>query len=168
MNTIAPVTTPTPSSCRTPELDGLLSPNNVKAVIQRFSQPYRVAAWDDFPAGARDASDRWLSTRLNSVFPAFNTTKVKPGEIKTWKDLCNKRYEGRVAFEMSDVDIYTGLKEIFGEVEAQAIVRCVAANRAVGRSGHAEMANLLAAGEFWATFSSLGPRIPERSFASVL
>ncbi len=168
MNTIAPVTTPTPSSCRTPELDGLLPPNNVKAVIQRFSQPYRVAAWDDFPAGARDASDRWLSTRLNSVFPAFNTTKVKPGEIKTWKDLCNKRYEGRVAFEMSDVDIYTGLKEIFGEVEAQAIVRCVAANRAVGRSGHAEMANLLAAGEFWATFSSLGPRIPERSFASVL
>jgi len=129
----------------------------VKFVIdQGYTQPYRVASWDDFPANARDdKGGMWIADRVNKNVPAFNTQKLGAGNvIKTWKDLCDKKYEGKVAVESGDVAVYTMLRLSMGEAQAQEILKCVAANKPRLTSGHTDTDNLLAAGEFAITFNS--------------
>jgi iron(III) transport system substrate-binding protein len=131
---------------------------------QGYMQKYRVVAWDDFPAGVKGQDGSWLADRLTSDLPGINTTKVPVGAIKSWRDLCDKRYEGRIAVEKGDVAVYTALKKILGEPEAQRILRCIAANKPTLRSGHTDMANRLAAGEFWVTFASNGHRLAQLKY----
>lgn len=133
---------------------------DMKVIIDAgYTQRYRPAAVEDIPAAARAANDAWIADRLNNDYPAINTNKLKPGEIKTWKDLCDKRLEGHVAIEKDQVAIYSSWKKIFGEAEAQALLKCIAANKVLPRSGNTEMANLLAAGDYWATVSLHAPAV---------
>jgi iron(III) transport system substrate-binding protein len=137
----------------------------VKFLIdQRYTQRYRVQAWADFPQAVKDDTGGWLADRLSNYFPSVNTTKVPAGAIKTWRDLCDKRYEGHIAVEMWGVSIYTALRRILGEAEAQELLQCVAANKPILRTGHPDIANRLAKGEFWVTFASIGHRIAELKY----
>ncbi len=115
---------------------------------QRFTQPYRVISLGDLPPELRDRDDRWVVDRTNFKLIGINTTKVQPGQISAWRDLCQKQYEGRIAVEKDEVAVYSALKRILGEPEAQSVVRCLAANKPTIRSGHNEMLNFLAAGDF--------------------
>ncbi len=133
-------------------------------IDQGYTQRYRVAAWDDFPVASKDPNARWMADRLNNNLPGLNATKVPAGAVKTWKDLCDKKYAGHIAVEKGDVPVYIALKRIQGKEEAQRIIGCIAANKPVLQSGHTEMANRLAAGEFWATFSSNGHRLAQLKY----
>lgn len=137
----------------------------VKFLIdQRYTQRYRVLAWDDFPQAVKNENEGWLADRLNNYLPAFNTTKVPTGAIQSRQDLCDKRYEGHIALERGDVSVYTALKKTMGEVDAQRLLSCVAANKPILRTGHTDMANRLAKGEFWVTFASIGHRIAQLKY----
>jgi iron(III) transport system substrate-binding protein len=129
-----------------------------------YTQKYRVGVWDDFPAEVKDKNGTWLADRLNNYVPGINTTKVPAGAITSWQDLCDKKYERHIAVETGDVAVYTALKKILGEPEAQRILQCVAANKPTLRSGHTDMANRLAAGEFWITFNSIGHRLAQLKY----
>ena len=135
------------------DLFDMIETNNfeVKFIIdQGYTQPYKVFSWNDFAPGARDdAKNQWIADRQNKDVIAFNTSKVQPGEIKTYRDLCNKKYEGHIAVEQGDAVVYTMLKLHFGEAEAQSLLKCIAANKPSLRSGHTDTSALLAAGEFW-------------------
>ena len=135
----------------------------VKYIIdQGYTQKYRVASADSFPAAVKGKDDSFIAGRLNNDLPGINTSRLPAGTvIKTWKDLCDKKFEGHVAIEQSDVVIYSALRKIYGDAEAQATLKCLAANKPSLRSGHTEMANLLAAGEFWVTLSSNGHRLAQ-------
>jgi len=115
---------------------------------QRFTQPYRVLSLGDLAPGLHDREDRWVVDRTNFKLIGINTTKVPPGEITAWRDLCKKQYEGRIAVEKDEVAVYSALKRILGEPEARNVVQCIAANKPTIRSGHNEMTNFLAAGDF--------------------
>lgn len=131
-------------------------------IDQGYTQPYKVASADSFPAEVRGKNDSFIAGRLNNDLPGINTSRLPAGTvIKTWQDLCDKKFEGHVAIEQSDVVIYSALRKIYGDAEAQATLRCLAANKPSLRSGHTEMANLLAAGEFWVTLSSNGHRLAQ-------
>ena len=137
----------------------------VKFLIdQGYSQKYKVASWDDFRQETRDPAEGWVADRLNNDLPGINTTKIQPGAIKSWRDLCDSKYQGHIAVEQDDVVIYSSLKKLLGEQEAQRVIKCVAANKPTLRSGHTEMANLLAAGEFWVTLSSNGHRLAQLKY----
>lgn len=137
----------------------------VKFLIdQGYSQKYKVASWDDFRQETRDPGEGWVADRLNNDLPGINTTKIQPGAIKSWRDLCDSKYQGHIAVEQDDVVIYSSLKKLLGEQEAQRVIKCVAANKPTLRSGHTEMANLLAAGEFWVTLSSNGHRLAQLKY----
>src|SRR5438874_27516 len=58
------------------------------------------------------------------------------------------------------------LRKILGDTEAQNVIKCIAANKPSLRSGHTEMANLLAAGEFATTLSSNGHRLAQLKYES--
>lgn len=132
----------------------------VKQIIDLgYLQPYTVAYAEDVPAEARDAQGAWIANRAIPLVIGFNTQKVRPGDIKGWADLCDKRYEGRIAIETGDVAVYSALRKQYGEAEAQRILRCVAANKPSLRAGHTEIDSLLPAGEFAVTFASHSYRL---------
>jgi len=138
---------------------------SVKFLIdQGYTQKYRVTAWDDFPENLKDPDGAWMADRLNNNLPGINTTKVSPGAIRSRQDLCDRRYEGHIAVEKRDVGVYTALKKILGEPEARRMLTCIAANKPTLGSGHTDMANRLAGGEFWVTFSSNGHRLAQLKY----
>ncbi len=138
----------------------------VKFIIdQGYTQPYKVASFDDFDADSRDPNGAWIADRFVVLAIGFNTSKgIKPGDIKGWQDLCDKKYEGRIGVESSDVAVYSALKKGLGAAEADRIVKCVAANKPSLRSGHTETDNLLAAGEFATTFASHTHRLAQLKY----
>jgi len=131
-------------------------------IEQGYTQKYVTASAGDFPADARAADGSWIAARFNNDLPGINTTKLPAGvTIKTWKDLCNPALSGKIAVEQGDVVVYSALRKILGDAEAQNVLKCIAANKPSLRSGHTDMANLLAAGEFAATLSSNGHRLAQ-------
>jgi iron(III) transport system substrate-binding protein len=131
-------------------------------IEQGYTQKYIVASAGDYPAEVKDASGAFIAARLNNDIPGINTTKLPAGvTIKTWKDLCNPALSGKIAVEQGDVVVYSAMRKILGDAEAQNVLKCIAANKPSIRSGHTDMANLLAAGEFAATLSSNGHRLAQ-------
>lgn len=134
-------------------------------ISQGYTQPYQVASWNDFAKGARDDEKHmWFSDRENNELPGINTTKIKPGQITTWQDLCKPEYSGHVAVEVGDSAMYTAFKHLYGQDKAQQLIKCIAADHPTIRSGHTAMADLLAAGEFWATFMNHGHELTKLKY----
>lgn len=133
-------------------------------VEQGFTVPYRVLSLGDLPPELHDRDDRWVVDRTNFKLIGINTTKVQPGEISAWRDLCKKQYEGRIAVEKDEVAVYSALKRILGEPEAKSVVRCIAANKPTIRSGHNELTNFLAAGEFAIGVTLFGHQLAQLKF----
>src|SRR2546425_1197250 len=101
------------------------------------------------------------------VFPLFEQKfpglKVQHTRA-SGEDLVTKVVTGKNAVEQGDVVVYSALRKILGDAEAQATLKYIAANKPSLRSGHTEMANLLAAGEFAATLSSNGHRLAQLKY----
>jgi iron(III) transport system substrate-binding protein len=134
-------------------------------VEQGYTQKYVTASLGDFPPEARAADGAWIAARFNNDLPGINTTKMPAGvTVKTWKDLCNPALKGKIAVEQSDVVVYSAMRKIMGDAEAQNTLKCIAANEPSLRSGHTDMANLLAAGEFAVTLSSNGHRLAQLKY----
>ena len=134
-------------------------------IQQGYTQKYRTASGDEYPDQVKDKDGGWIAARVNNDLPGINTAKLPPGvTIKTWKDLCNPALSGKIAVEQGDIVVYSALRKILGDAEAQATLKCIAANKPSLRSGHTEMANLLAAGEFAATLSSNGHRLAQLKY----
>ncbi len=134
-------------------------------VQQGCTQKYQPASWDDYADQVKDKDGAWIAPRRNANIPGINTQKLPQGVVvKTWKDMCDKRLEAKIAVEQGDISVYAGMKKALGEKEAQDTLKCIAANKPSLRSGHTEMANLLAAGEFAITYSSNGHRLAQLKY----
>jgi iron(III) transport system substrate-binding protein len=137
----------------------------ISVIESGYTQKYKVASLADIPEAAKDKDGAWVAGRFNNDLPGINTTKLPAGvSINTWKDLCNPALSGKIAVEQSDVVVYSALRKILGDTEAQNVIRCIAANNPSLRSGHTDMANLLAAGEFAVTLSSNGHRLAQLKY----
>src|SRR6266849_5024531 len=131
-------------------------------IEQGYTQKYTSASAADFPAEVKGPNGEFIAARLNNDIPGINTQKLPAGlTIKTWKDLCAPALSGKIAVEQGDVVVYSALRKILGDAEAQTVLKCIAANKPSLRSGHTDMANLLAAGEFAVTLSSNGHRLAQ-------
>jgi iron(III) transport system substrate-binding protein len=134
-------------------------------IEQGYTQKYATASAADMPTEAKAADGSWIAARFNNDLPGINTTKMPAGvTVKTWKDLCNPALSGKIAVEQSDVVVYSAMRKILGDTEAQNVLKCIAANKPSLRSGHTDMANLLAAGEFAVTLSSNGHRLAQLKY----
>ena len=131
-------------------------------IDQKYTQPYTVASVADFPDQVKGKDGAYIGVRMNNDLPGINTQKMPAGvTIKTWRDLCNPALSGKIAVEQGDVVVYSALRKILGDAEAQSVLKCIAGNKPSLRTGHTDMANLLAAGEFAATLSSNGHRLAQ-------
>ena len=94
-------------------------------------------------------SGEWVGTRVNVFAQAYHTGQIKPAELpRTYRDLLDPRWKGRLGIEAADYDFLAGAAEALGEDEAVRVFRALAATNGVSvRKGHTLLANLVASGE---------------------
>ncbi len=111
---------------------------------------YRGAPLASVPPNGR--FDRWTADRLNVMLPAWNTKLIRSGqEPRSWEDLADPRFKGKLTLELSDFDWYENVSRYWlanGKTQAQVddLWKRIVANANVAK-GHSTMADLLAAGQ---------------------
>jgi iron(III) transport system substrate-binding protein len=113
--------------------------------------PYESSAVNRLVEGARH--DGWIATRLTKFVVTWNTDLVSRGtEPRSWAQLADPRWRGKLLVERGDVDWYRALREHWtrtegkSEEEADRLFEAIARNSRVV-DGHQLMDQLLAAGE---------------------
>lgn len=124
--------------------------------MQLLARERQLAAWkpvgaDSLPADAR--FDDWTAARTNRYVLAWNTERVPDGrQPRTWDDLADRRWRGKVVMEISDSDFARTLIEHWvseGATREEADARFAAiAKNARFVDGHSLQSELLATGEF--------------------
>ena len=91
----------------------------------------------------------WVGTRLNVFTLAYNTQAVKKEDLpKTWEDLANPKWKGKLGIEQEDSDWLAGQYAELGEARAAKVFKdIVAANGISVRKGHTLLTQLVVSGE---------------------
>jgi len=91
----------------------------------------------------------WTGTRLNVFTQAYNTGAVKKEDLpKTWEDLANPKWKGKLGIEQEDSDWLAGEAQVLGEQHAVKVFKdIVDANGISVRKGHTLLTQLVVSGE---------------------
>lgn len=91
----------------------------------------------------------WVASRLNIFSAAYNTTLVRKGEVpRSYEDLKDPRWKGRLAIEVDDTDWFAALVTKMGEERGLALFKDVVGTNGFSlRKGHTLLSNLVSAGE---------------------
>jgi len=123
-----------------PEMEGCYR----EKLLDEFWSPY----FKDLPPAAFPKHRHYVADRFNMFTIAYNTNLVKPNEVpKSYQDLLDPRWAGRIALEGGDVDWFAAMVKHMGEEQGLAFFRKLAANRPQIRTGHTLMGELIGAGE---------------------
>lgn len=101
----------------------------------------------------------WTASRFNVFVIGWNTKLVKKGEEpKSFEELADPKWKGKVSMEVGDVDWFSALWQYYlaqgkSEAEVKDLFSKVAANSKIVK-GHTVQGELLSAGQFAVTVSS--------------
>jgi iron(III) transport system substrate-binding protein len=114
-------------------------------LLQEVKSPYLA----DVMARAIPPHREWVGFCLNVLVAAYNTDLVKKAALpKSYQDLLDPRWKGRIAIAADDSDWFASLMGELGEEKGLKLFRDIAAtNGFSARKGHTLLANLVAAGE---------------------
>jgi iron(III) transport system substrate-binding protein len=124
---------------------------------QNMLYPYKSALRD--AVRKEGQADGWTATRFNVFVVGWNTTKVKPGEEpKSFEELADPKWKGRISLEVGDVDWFAAMYTYYldqGKTDAEVrdLFNRVVANAKIAK-GHTAQGELLSAGQFAVTASS--------------
>jgi len=124
-----------------PELEAL----HREKLLQAAHSPY-VA---DLIPQALLSHREWIGTRLNMFVQIYNTKLVKKEDFpKTYQDLLDPKWKGKLAIEAEDVDWFSTVVKDLGEEKGLKLFRdLVATNGLSVRKGHTLLAGLVGSGE---------------------
>jgi iron(III) transport system substrate-binding protein len=132
------------------EVDVIETDGAQREILHRERQlaAFPAASRRDIPANIIPAHGEYVPSRLTLYVLAYNTQLVPPGEVpKTYDDLLNPKWSGRIGIEAADVQWFAAITKSMGEARGLDYFRRFAANKPSLRSGHTLMAELVAAGE---------------------
>lgn len=91
----------------------------------------------------------WLGARINVFVQAYNTDRVKADDVpKTFRDLADPRWKGKIAAEADNVDWFATMARELGEAQAVSLFQDIVRTNGVSlRKGHPVLASMLAAGD---------------------
>jgi iron(III) transport system substrate-binding protein len=119
---------------------------------ERVLSPYAAPARSTLVQGSD--YDGWTADRFNKFVISWNTKLVHSGQQpRSWEDLANPKWKGRLEMELSDVDWYKTLWEYWvkqqgkSPQEADQLFAGMARNAAFIK-GHTVMGALLGAGQY--------------------
>ena len=114
-------------------------------LFARYFSPERKNLRKEF----YDKDGKWTAMQHIRVVLAYNTETVKSDEVpKSYHDLLNPRWKGKVVIDNQDQDVLSALIDAWGEEKAFALFRGFAKNEVNIRRSRTLQAQLLAAGEF--------------------
>jgi len=124
-----------------PELEAL----HREQLLQAVESPYFAGL---VPSAVRPHRE-WTTTRFNLFVAAYNTNLVKQDELpKSWADLAQPRWKGKLGIEAYDHDWFAGVVSRLGEAQGLKVFReIVATNGMSVRKGHTMLSNLVVSGE---------------------
>ena len=117
--------------------------------MEQLSQAIDTPFAAQMIAEALPAHREWIGNRANLFVFAFNTQKVRRDELpKTYADLLDPRWKGRLAAEADNVDWFFTVGRELGEDRAVKLFSDIARNNGLQlRKGHPLLASLTASGE---------------------
>lgn len=116
-----------------------------------FLATYQGKRRDMVPEAGR--FDGWTATRFNLFAPSWNTNLVPRGqEPKSWEDLADPKWDGKISMELGDYDWYLTLYGYWKKQgKSDADIDKLFADMANGAKivkGHTVQGELLSAGQF--------------------
>jgi iron(III) transport system substrate-binding protein len=114
-------------------------------VLQAVKSPHHA----DLIAPALRPHGEWVGTRLNVFVQAYNTKAVKKEELpKTWDDLLQPKWKGKLGIEAEDSDWLAGMFAELGEAKGRQIFKEIVAKNGMSvRKGHTLLTQLVVSGE---------------------
>ncbi len=124
-----------------PELESMHREN----ILQLVKSPYLA----DLIAPAILPHGEWTGSRLNVFVPAYNTKLVKKADLpRTWEDLTNPKWKGKLGIEQEDSDWLAGVFSDIGDARGRKVFKdIVTANGISVRKGHTLLTQLIVSGE---------------------
>ena len=115
---------------------------------EKILQPLKSQHLKDLMPEAVRPHGHWVGTRINMFVQTYNTQLVKKEELpKTYADLANPRWKGRIGIEAEDEDWFAMAVKQQGEETGLKTFREIAKNGFSVRKGHTLLAGLVASGE---------------------
>lgn len=115
-------------------------------LLERIESPYYAT----LVPGAVPAHKQWASTLLSAWVQVYNTNTVKKSELpKTYQDLLDPKWKGKLGYEVQDLEWFITVTRIMGgdDKGVQFFRDLVKTNGLSVRKGHTLLDNLVAAGE---------------------
>ncbi len=124
-----------------PEMESL----HREKLLQAVDSPYLA----DLIAPAILPHHEWVGTRLNIFAFGYNTKLVKKEDLpKTYQDLLDPKWKGKLGVEAADEDWFAGVIGQLGEAKGLKLFRDIVATNGISvRKGHTLLTNLVISGE---------------------
>src|SRR5437879_1087064 len=124
-----------------PEMESL----HREKVLQRINSPHHA----DLIAPALRPHGEWVGTRLNVFVQAYNTKAVRKQDLpKTWEDLLDPKWKGKLGIEQEDSDWLAGMFAELGEAKGTRLFKEIVAKNGISvRKGHTLLTQLVVSGE---------------------
>lgn len=114
-----------------------------------FLQPYMSPESSAYPAGFKDPKGHWVDYFDAYNVIGFNTKQVPKDQApKSWEDLLNPRWKGKIALDDGMYSWYGAMHLAWGRERAQNYMKALAKQDIQLRGGQTLIAQLMAAGEF--------------------
>ncbi len=116
-----------------------------EGLLKRVDSPH---LGELIPAALRPHGE-WVGTRMNIYTAAYNTKAVKKEELpKTWEDLAQPRWKGRLGIEADDSEWLAGVMAQIGEAKGLKLFREIVEKNGISvRKGHTLLTQLVVSGE---------------------
>lgn len=125
--------------------EGLMAPCTAKELVEKVPEAGRF--------------DSWIATRFNLFAPSWNTDQISGDMIpKSWEDLADPKYDGKLSMELGDYDWYLTLYNYWleqgkSEDEVKKLFKDMVDGAKLVK-GHTVQAELMSAGEYGVTASN--------------
>ncbi len=124
-----------------PEMEAL----HREQLLQEVRSPFHA----DLMPQAIPAHRTWVGTSIDIFVQAYNTDKVKKEELpKTYQDLLDPKWKGRLGIEAEDQHWFATLLQELGPEKGTKLFKDIVASNGISvRKGHSLLAQLVASGE---------------------
>ena len=125
------------------------APENEAAHRENLLQAVLSPNAKDLVPAASPAHHEWTGITIDVFVAAYNTDKVKKEELpRTYQDLLDPRWKGRLGIEVDDQGWYGTLRSLMGEKPTDRLFADIVATNGMSvRKGHSLLTNLVASGE---------------------
>jgi iron(III) transport system substrate-binding protein len=126
------------------------SPEMEALAREQVLMPITSPVQNDLQPGSVPAHHQWAATLLSVWVQAYNTKLIRREELpKTYKDLLNPKWKGKLGLEGKDEDWFASLVDVLGGGEAGLkFFRDLASTNGLSvREGHTLLNNMVISGE---------------------